>query len=139
MKRDHFEDQEGAAVNPSSEPGIGELISRRALLKGMAAGGAFGLFGCATSAASRGATDGSAPLGFTEIGRTKDDKHHVAPGYTAQVLIRQGDPIRRGAPQYRPGQQTGAEQERSSAPTTISSPTCRCRAAPAARRAGCSA
>jgi secreted PhoX family phosphatase len=111
MKRDHFEDEEGAAVNPSSEPGIGELISRRTLLKGMAAGGAFGLLGCATSAASRGATDGSAPLGFTEIGRTKDDKHHVAPGYTAQVLIRQGDPIRRGAPQYRPGQQTGAEQE----------------------------
>jgi secreted PhoX family phosphatase len=109
---DDFEEMEGEAVNRSTEPGIAELISRRLLLKGMAAGGAFGLFGCATAGAGAlGEGDGSAPLGFTEIGRTKDDRHHVAPGYTAQVLIRQGDPIKRGAPQYRPGQQTGAEQE----------------------------
>ena len=35
----------------------------------------------------------------------------MPPGYTAQVLIRQGDPIRPGAPEYNPAQQTGADQE----------------------------
>src|SRR5688500_14771906 len=44
MSHDPFEEQEGAAVNASTEPTIGELIdlrlSRRAVLKGMAAGSA---------------------------------------------------------------------------------------------------
>jgi uncharacterized protein len=95
-------------------PGIGELIelrlSRRAALKGIAAGAAFGLFGRARAAAS-GAADGSAPLTFTEIGRTHDAAHHVAAGYDARVLIRQGDPIRPGVPAFRPGAQTPAEAE----------------------------
>ena len=91
---------------------IRKRLSRRRALKGIAAGGAFGLFGCASTGTQTPAGgDGSAPLTFAEIGRTSDDRHHVAAGYSAQVLIRQGDPIRRGGPQYRPGQQTGAEQE----------------------------
>jgi secreted PhoX family phosphatase len=115
MKNDHWEEQDGLPVNPTAETPLEELISRRMMLKGMAASGAFGLFGCASGGGtiipSLASGDGSAPLTFAEIGRTKDDKHHVAPGYTAQILIRQGDPIRAGAPQYRPEQQTGAEQE----------------------------
>jgi hypothetical protein len=75
----------------------------------MAAGGAFAFFGPA-SARNGGSADGSAPLTFAEIGRSRDDKHHVAPGYEAQVLIRQGDPIRRGAPQYRPRDQAASHQ-----------------------------
>jgi secreted PhoX family phosphatase len=108
-------DQDDSCSNPSQEPGIAELIDvrlgRRAALKGMASASVFGLFGCATTGSMQATGDGSAPLDFTEIGRTTDDKHYVAPGYNAQVLIRQGDPIRRGAPPYRPGQQTGGEQE----------------------------
>ena len=97
-------------------PAIAEIIdvrlSRRAALKGIGAGSAFGLFGCSTAAmAPAAAGDGSAPLTFAEVGRSTDGTHHVAAGYTAQVLIRQGDPIRGGAPAYRPGRQTGAEQE----------------------------
>jgi len=87
-------------------------LSRRRALKGIAAGGAFGLFGCASTGPATSATgDGSAPLAFTEVSRATGDRHHVAAGYSAQVLIRQGDPIRRAGPQYRPGRQTGAEQE----------------------------
>lgn len=87
-------------------------ISRRAALKGIAAGGTFGLFGCAGIDTTASASDdGSAPLTFAEIGRATDDRHHVAAGYAAQLLIRQGDPIRAGGPQYQPGRQTGAEQE----------------------------
>lgn len=114
MKRDYFEEQDGIAVNPSSAPTIGELISRRTMLKGMAATGAFGLFGCGGMTAASGPSasgDGSAPLNFTEMPRTTDDKHHVPPGYNVQVLLRQGDPIRPGAPEYNPLTQTGQHQE----------------------------
>ena len=114
MRNDYFEEQDGIAVNPSTEPTIGEIISRRTMLKGMAATGAFGLFGCSTMGAGTGASsgDGSAPLTFTEVARSTDDKHHVPPGYNVQVLLRQGDPIRAGAPEYNPATQTGADQER---------------------------
>jgi uncharacterized protein len=109
---DIFEELDGTPVNPSTEPTIGEVISRRAMLKGMAAGGAFGLFGCSTpgGGASAGG-DGSAPPTFAEVGRSDDDKHHVAAGYNVQVLLRQGDPIKPGAPEYNPMTQTGADQE----------------------------
>ncbi|HEU5178883.1 MAG TPA: alkaline phosphatase PhoX, partial [Burkholderiales bacterium] len=114
MKTDFWEEQDGLPVNPTGETPLEQLISRRTMLKGMAATGAFGLFGCATGAQAPAAAsgDGSAPLGFTEIPRSDDDKHHVAAGYTAQVLLRQGDPIRPGAPEYNPTGQTGADQER---------------------------
>jgi uncharacterized protein len=110
---DHFEAKDGEAVNPSTEPTIGEVISRRTMLKGMAASGAFGLFGCSSMSAATGASagDGSAPLTFAEVPRATDERHHVPPGYNAQVLLRQGDPIRPGAPEYNPSTQTGAEQE----------------------------
>jgi secreted PhoX family phosphatase len=108
MKHDEFEEREGLAVNPSTQPAIAQVIdlrlSRRTILKGMAGAGAFGLFGCSTMG-------NATPLSFTEVGRTTDDRHHLAPGYNAQVLIRHGDPIRAGGPAFRPGQQTGAEQE----------------------------
>ena len=116
MRIDRFQQQDGIAVNPSTRPAIAAIIearmTRRGLLKGMAAGGAFGLFGCSSAgpAPSRSA-DGSAPLTFTEVARSADERHHIAPGYSAQVLIRQGDPIRGGGPRYQPGRQTGAAQE----------------------------
>jgi secreted PhoX family phosphatase len=109
---DYFKEQDGEAVNPSTEPTIGEVVSRRSVLKGMAASGALGLFGCGAMPGAGGGASGSAPLTFTEIPRSKDDKHHVAPGYNVQVLLRQGDPIRPDAPEYNPATQSGADQEK---------------------------
>ena len=79
------------------------------MLKAAAAAGTFGLFGARAAATDTG--DGSAPLDFHQIGRNTGDNHEVATGYRVQVLIRQGDPIRRGGPLYRPGAQTAAQQE----------------------------
>ncbi|HSA90080.1 MAG TPA: PhoX family phosphatase [Burkholderiales bacterium] len=107
---DSFEEKDGEAVNPSTEPTIREVISRRMVLKGMAAGGAFGLFGCGSMGIDMVGSSGAAP-GFTELPRSTDDTHHVPPGYDAQVLLRQGDPIKAGAPDYDPRTQTGAQQE----------------------------
>ena len=113
MSHDLFEDDD-IAVNPSREPGIAELIqarmSRRTALKGLAAVGAIGLFGCESLAARR-VGSGDMPLTFTEIGRFLDATTHVAPGYDVQVLIRWGDPIRRSGPAFRPGAQWPDEQE----------------------------
>lgn len=105
-KIDHFEEQDGMPVNPSTEPTIGEVISRRTLLKGMAAGSAFGLFGCGTLSAAS-----SSDPTFAEVPRSSGEGIQVPPGYNAQVLLRQGDPIKPGAPEYNPATQTGAEQE----------------------------
>src|SRR5688572_33086021 len=71
----------------------------------------FGLFGCGSMAAGDGRGGGSAPLTFREVGRNSDDKAHIAQGYDMRMLIRHGDPIRRGGPHFRPAAQTGAEQE----------------------------
>ena len=109
MKKDYFEEQDGIAVNPSAEPDIGAVISRRAMLKGMAAGSAYGLFGCAT--ATMGGGEGSAAPTFTEVPRSTGEGIQVPAGYNAQVLLRQGDPIRPGAPEYNPATQTGEQQE----------------------------
>ncbi|MBM3357939.1 MAG: PhoX family phosphatase [Betaproteobacteria bacterium] len=114
MSHEPFDDD--GVVNTSHEPAIADIIearlSRRAILKGVATAGAFGLFGGTVSGA-RSVTAGKdyAALAFSEIGRFSDDTHHVAPGYNVQVLIRWGDPIRRGGPQFRPGAQTAEEQE----------------------------
>jgi uncharacterized protein len=105
---DHFEKKDGEIVNPSTEPTIREVTSRRTLLKGMAASGAFGLFGCA--ALHIGENDVAVPE-FTEVPRSTGEGIQVPPGYNAQVLLRQGDPIKPGAPEYNPATQTGADQE----------------------------
>jgi secreted PhoX family phosphatase len=89
---------------------IGARLSRRDVLKGAGAAGALGLVGCGTAARAPGSADGSAPFTFAEVARAADDKAHVPGGYDLQVLIRHGDPIRRGGPQYRPAAQTAAEQ-----------------------------
>jgi uncharacterized protein len=103
---DYFEERDGEAVNPSTEPTIGEVISRRTMLKGMAAGSAFGLFGCGTLS-----TASSSDPSFTEVPRSTGEGIQVPPGYNAQVLLRQGDPIKSGAPEYNPATQTGSDQE----------------------------
>ncbi len=111
MSHDPF-DSDGID-NPSNAPTIAELIearmTRRTALKGMVAAGAIGLFGCAAPA--RQGVRGASALTFTEIGRTLDATHHVAPGYDVQVLIRWGDPVIKGAPPFKPGAQTAQEQE----------------------------
>jgi hypothetical protein len=73
-----------------------------------AAAGALGgpLFGEGgrAAAAQRGLT-------FTELKRIYDEKDHVAPGYSKQVLVRWGDPLVKGAPAFDPAAQSAAAQE----------------------------
>jgi uncharacterized protein len=88
---------------------IARRLSRRTLLKGAAAGAlAVSLAGNAAFALQGGAST----LGFSEIGHGIDDQHHVARGYSAEVLIRWGDPVLKDAPGFDPAKQTASTQER---------------------------
>ncbi len=77
-------------------------LSRRSLLATAGAAGVGTLLpGC--SAKAEGFT-------FQEIAAGFDDKHHVAPGYKADVLIRWGDPVVPGAPPFDPIAQSPESQ-----------------------------
>src|SRR5882724_6789941 len=114
-----------AAAHDQFTPPVAARLPRRSALLGMAAAGA-GMFG---GRLFGGATAEAAPmrLGFTELARVYDEKDHVAPGYAKQVLVRWGDPVVKGAPAFDPAAMTGAARSSSSATTTISWPSCRCR------------
>jgi uncharacterized protein len=96
------------STTPSLSQILALRVSRRGALKGLAAGGVYGLFGCAAPATH----GGGASLAFTESGRFLDETHHVAPGYNVNVLLRWGDPLHADAPAFNPQQQSAAAQER---------------------------
>lgn len=80
---------------------IESRLSRRNVLK-VALAGAAGTLATPGRAARADATSGSS-LTFTEIVHGIDARHHLPPGYVAQVLVRSGDPIFPDAPGYVPG------------------------------------
>ena len=100
------EDFEDESCNPSIEPSIGVLMSRRALLGGAVAAAALP----ALPAAARAEGNGPSSFTFKEVPHVLDETHHVADGYDVQVLIRWGDPVLPGAPAFDPLKQTAASQ-----------------------------
>jgi secreted PhoX family phosphatase len=87
-------------------------LSRRELLKAVLAGAAGTLSGHASSATSAANPTAGSTLTFAEIPHGLDDRHHLPPGYVAQVLVRSGDPLFHDAPSYVPGQAEPSAQER---------------------------
>jgi len=87
-------------------------LTRRDVLKGLAAG-AMATFGTGISTLARSAQGpGGSTLAFTEIAHGLDATHHVPPGYSAQVVVRWGDPILPGAPAFVPGKADADGHER---------------------------
>jgi secreted PhoX family phosphatase len=99
---------EDSCVNPSVEPTIEAIISRRAVLKGLLAGAAVGALGLPTEAGAAGPST----LGFKELAIGLDERDHVAEGYEIQVLLRWGDPVVTDAPPFDIANLTAAAQER---------------------------
>jgi secreted PhoX family phosphatase len=106
--------------NPSLNPTLGDVIaarfSRRDILS--AALGVTAITSIAAPAALRAAkaetqTAGSTPsFRFREVAAGSDERHHVAEGYDADVLIRWGDPVLPDAPGFDPLKQSSAAQAR---------------------------
>ena len=113
-----LEENEGPATNPTDNRTMGEIIaarfSRRGFLKGSLAVSAIAAtVGPLAMIAADGAraAEGSA-FKFDELEAGIDDKHHVAPGYDADVLLRWGDPLFADSPEFDPTKQSAEAQAR---------------------------
>jgi secreted PhoX family phosphatase len=102
-------DETDAIASPSTNTTFAEVVAqrvgRRSALRGFAA------FAVASGLAGRANAQARSTLGFTELAHGLDGNHHVAPGYAAQVLIRRGDPVVKGAPPFKAGDISAADQE----------------------------
>jgi uncharacterized protein len=110
------EESEDIGRNPSDNPTIGDVIAarfaRRDILKGALGVAAIAatVSPLALAAASRAQAETASRFAFDELEAGVDDKHHIAPGYDAEVLIRWGDPVLPGAPRFNPNAHTAAAQ-----------------------------
>src|SRR5687768_10079213 len=116
-----FEEAENTSTNASRNSTMGDVIverlSRRDLAKGILAVSAMTatvspLALLATEAASAQEANTTPSFSFKEVLSGVDDKHYVAEGYDADVLIRWGDPVLPGAPAFDPTRQSAAAQAR---------------------------
>ncbi|QND57694.1 PhoX family protein [Mesorhizobium huakuii] len=111
-----LEENEGPAINPTDNRTMGDIIaarfSRRGFLKGSLAVSA--IAATVSPLAMIAADDARAAEGsafkFDELQAGIDDKHHVAPGYDADVLLRWGDPLFADSPEFDPTKQSAQAQ-----------------------------
>ena len=104
--------------NPTANPTMGEIIatrfSRRGILRGALAVSAIAatVSPLALLTAERAnAAEGSA-FSFPEVEAGVDERHHVAEGYDAEVLLRWGDPLFPDSPEFDVTAQTPEAQAR---------------------------
>src|SRR5215218_2862988 len=94
--------------NPTLGDVIAQRVARRELLKGMLATTAI----AALAPPAFGGSEEIPPFNFPEIAHGVDETHHVAGGHRADILLRWGDPIVGGAPDFDPREQTAAAQSK---------------------------
>lgn len=94
-------DDDDRPANPSANPHLADIMSRRSVLGGLSAAAA--LTACQGILPFREALAASAStLRFTEIAHHMSETHSVAPGYRVDVVIRWGDKVLAGAPAFDP-------------------------------------
>jgi uncharacterized protein len=109
---------EDTPANPTANPTLGDVIaeriSRRDVLRGSLAVTVMAATAVpAAIVAGRlrgGAASKASAFGFTEVAAGSDATHHVAKGYTAEVLIRWGDPVLPGAAPFNAAAPSAASQ-----------------------------
>ncbi len=109
------EDSEDIGSNHSDNPTMGDIIARRFnrrdVMKGsLAVATVTATMGPLALASAKKAHAATPNFGFSEIEAGVDETHHVAEGYSADVLIRWGDPVVKGAPEFDPMNQTAEAQ-----------------------------
>ncbi|MBJ7415347.1 MAG: PhoX family phosphatase, partial [Niveispirillum sp.] len=125
LTHEEFEAIQDKGASPDSEPTFGEVVQarlgRRDILRGMLGTSAIAAFAPAVpvaliageakaQAASAAGKQAGFGFNFEELTRGIDAKHHVAPGYDADVLIRWGDPLFADSPDFDPYKQTADSQ-----------------------------
>ena len=114
-----IDDSENKTSNPRIAAGaktmneiIDARLSRRGFLGGLSAATGFALTGCATGSLETEPNVQSSAFQFEEITRGLDETHHIPPGYTADIVIRWGDPLFEDSPAFDPLNQSEAAQLR---------------------------
>ena len=111
-----LEDSGDFGSNEAANPTMGEIIAarfnRRDLLRGSLAVAAISVtLGQRALAEGPSAARPEIPsFSFEELEAGVDTTHHVADGYTVQVLLRWGDPLFPNAPDFNPHAQTAEKQ-----------------------------
>jgi uncharacterized protein len=117
-----YEESENTGSNESANATLGDIIaerlSRRDLMKGVlavtaisAAVGPLAIEAGRAQAQAQTAGGNTTPtFNFPEVAAGSDDKHYVAEGYDADILIRWGDKVLPGAPDFDPLKQSAAAQ-----------------------------
>ncbi|MFN4278472.1 MAG: PhoX family protein [Ferrovibrio sp.] len=109
-----FEDSQNIGINHSPNPTIEEVVQqrygRRDVLKGLLAGSAVAALSAGLPLGAPASAQAAPRFTFTEIAHGADERHHVAPGYDAEVLIRWGDPVMADAPAFNVRAQSAAAQ-----------------------------
>ena len=116
FRTSQLEENDGPPVNPTDNRTMGEIIaarfSRRRFLMGSLAVSAIAATVSPLALIAAGearAAEGSA-FKFDELEAGIDDKHHVAAGYDADVLLRWGDPLFADSPDFDPTKQSAEAQ-----------------------------
>ncbi len=110
-----YEAHDDVPLSPTHGESIGEIVSRRfnrrAILRGsLGAVAATTLFSSALFSASRLARPSENSSDFQEIEAGVDERHHVAEGYRADILLRWGDPLFPDSPAFDPKNQSAEAQ-----------------------------
>ncbi|TPI69447.1 PhoX family phosphatase [Mesorhizobium sp. B2-8-9] len=118
FRTSQLEENDGPPVNPTDNSTMGEIIaarfSRRGFLMGSLAVSAIAatVSPLALIAADEARAAEASAFKFDELEAGIDDKHHVAPGYDADVLLRWGDPLFADSPDFDPLKQSAEAQAR---------------------------
>lgn len=113
-----LEENDGPGTNPTDNQTMGEIIaarfSRRGFLQGSLAATAIAatVSPLALILADDARAAGGSAFSFDEVEAGVDDKHHVAAGYDADVLLRWGDPLFADSPDFDPAKQSAQAQDR---------------------------
>ena len=114
-----YEDSEDHGSNVSANSTIGDVIaerlSRRDMVKGSLAVVAIQavmppLDAIGVGQAKAGTASATPSFAFSELTAGSDENHHVAEGYDAEILIRWGDKVLPGAPEFDPQNQSAEAQ-----------------------------
>lgn len=113
----HLKVEEDHGSNATGNATMGEIIaerlSRRDLGRGLLAVSVVQMLLPKTNAFADAATsfeNATRAFDFQEVEAGSDTTHHVAQGYDADVLIRWGDRLKPGAPEFDPQKQSGDAQ-----------------------------
>ncbi|MGH6860050.1 MAG: PhoX family protein [Phyllobacterium sp.] len=118
FRTSQLEENDGPGHNPTDNATMGELIaarfSRRGFLKGSLAVSAIAatVSPMALMLADDARAESKSAFVFDEIEAGIDEKHHVAAGYDADILLRWGDGLFPDSPEFDPLNQTPETQAR---------------------------